>query len=208
MRDGARGIEMRRIEYSLRVSTASINSIFAGSLRTFAISALRMPFNAEIAKVRREPQRKLVLGGSLKRQDRRRVAVVSDLRGRVAVVVSRCFCFVNVREPLARRLALALGNFEEEFLNFLGNRPTTAPADCYPIDGTNRRDLSRRAREEQFVSNVERRALNGAFFNNYAEFLTDLNHAVARDAGKNRRGKWRRQNNVSCDGENVLTRTF
>jgi hypothetical protein len=47
-------------------------------------------------------------------------------------------------------------NLEEHLLNLRSDFSALSAADRDPIDGTNRRNLSRRAAEEQFVGNIER----------------------------------------------------
>src|SRR5262249_50728830 len=117
----ARGaLKMRRIEYSVRLRGASINSVGIGP-----IGHIGPKF--------------LIFGSGLKRENRGRVAVVPDFRGRVAVIVrwSR-LRFVDVSEPFAGRLTFPFRNFEENRLNLFGNRPASALAHRDPVDGTNR----------------------------------------------------------------------
>ena len=111
------------------------------------------------------------------------------------------FLLIYVGEPFARRRPFTLGHFEEEFLHLLRDWATSAIADRNPINGTNRRDFRRCAGEEKLVGNVEGGALNRALLNSNAQFLADLDDAVASNAGQNRRRKRRSQNDVASDEE-------
>src|SRR6185436_11120347 len=102
--------------------------------------------------------------------------------------------FIDVSEPVARRRSLALGDLEEALLNLLCDRTTPALAHRDAIDGTDRRYLCGCAGEEEFVCDIQRRTLDRAFFDGDTKFLADLDHAVAGDAGQDRRREWRRQN--------------
>src|SRR6185503_13312329 len=99
-------------------------------------------------------------------------------------------------------------DLEEALLNLLGNRTTTALPDRNAVDGTDRRYLCGCAGEEEFVCDIQRRPLDRPFFHGDTKFLADLDHAVARDAGQDRRREWRRQNNVAGHEEDVLARAF
>ena len=67
-----------------------------------------------------------------------------------------------VSQPWPGRFAFAGGDLKEDLLNLRRDFAALAAADLNPINRTNRRDFSRGAAEKNFVSDINRRALNRA----------------------------------------------
>src|SRR6185503_4009260 len=108
----------------------------------------------------------------------------SDFRLGLETIVAGLRFFAHVGQPVAWRLTLARRDFEEHLLNLLGDFAALAVADGNAIYRTNRCDLGGRTAEEHLVRDIERCALNAAFLNRQSQFVTNLNHAVARDTGQ------------------------
>src|SRR5215217_7390412 len=124
------GRRIRRIDYSLTAQKASTMLL----PRITRVGKSDFPCNPWLC---------LILSSGLEGQNRCGIAVIADLRGRVAIVICRRrFCFIDVSEPLAGCRVLTLGDVEVNLLNLLGNRSASAFADRDPVNGTDRRDLS------------------------------------------------------------------
>src|SRR5215208_7375865 len=128
----------------------------------------------------------LVSSGSLERQNWSGIARIAFHLCRCeAFVIGRdLLLFVHISEPLAGGRLLAFSDLKKQLLNLFGYRTTTALADCDAIDGTYRCDLCGCTGKEELVRDVERRSLNGPLLNRNSQFLTDLNHTVARNTWK------------------------
>src|SRR5207248_2048015 len=109
-------------------------------------------------------------------------SVISACRGNLRIIHGARLLLAYIGQPWARSFALAGSDLEEHLLNLRRDFAALAAADLNPINRSNRSDFSRRATEENFISDINRRALNRALFHGKSELLSDLQDAVAGDA--------------------------
>ncbi len=103
---------------------------------------------------------------------------------------------------------ITVDDLEEGRLEGLGDRAPPARANRDLVDGSDGRNLDRRACEERLVADVQHLAREYLFPHAEPEIVRDGENRVARDARQDRGAQRRRVNRVVADDEQVLSAAF
>src|SRR5208282_2972917 len=100
---------------------------------------------------------------------------------------------VDVVEPVVFIGGAAIKQTEEGLLQAFGDWPAPAGANLDAIDRADRRDLYRRAAEEQLIGQVQQLARHRHLTHFYAPFAGQADNGIARDPGQPGMRQSRRQ---------------